>query len=641
MKSIKITKKVLEAIKPKNILYAEFASEGAMGACGTVRIFTLEDGELKFYLADDILENQVNMQAYIDAQTFLEKLKDANALIFEYAGYGNYAYRSPVVDFSRDDDRKMFVYKVNKKTYKIPASCAGVYDHLAAKFAEREISIDELEDYFEKNQFKSSSDEAHFYEQYLNQIKRTDAGTGWIDLTAFDYYKAVGYLKHLSGEDYILNEGDISEGASALSKYRLVYVSSKIGWNKLDKIFAQMVNSKALDLSKRVKKVLGEEIGSIITSLETIKSDHTGLRVFDADNLEKLFSRPVLVDFPKATHTKIIKDIMERSGQSFNPDGKAIAYYLANYLLNEDKLPYSDILPAVAHIVETMPDDDFNNTHTDELFWLCGQILDQSWRYLEEDDKVQKKYRDMMYQLYWPRVGSLWPVLHRDEFYFKHESASKIFEDSLSFVMSLEDITERNDEIRLFLDKNAGHIGYKAGALGRRAFVYSLRGLEPEQEFERILQMIEPNDYDGYLTYPSSVRSAELLLDELFRTDPGARITGYHRMAVFEAVLMTPNTFGVGEYILRYIDERFEDFVRIVSTEVLNMGFEPLAALTDLFIAISKGITEENEFPAFKSIKAKLTELGCDSEKLDHAERYARHHRRTILFQRSALKKLF
>ena len=130
-------------------------------------------------------------------------------------------------------------------------------------------------------------------------------------------------------------------------------------------------------------------------------------------------------------------------------------------------------------------------------------------------------------------------------------------------------------------------------------------------------------------------------MNELFRTDPDARITGYARMATFEAIVMTPNTINVGKYILSYIDRNFERFTEIISAEVTNLGSDPSGALTDLFIAMSKGITEENEFPALKSIKAKLLSLGYDAEKLDKAEKYARRHRRTILFQRSALQKFF
>ena len=74
---------------------------------------------------------------------------------------------------------------------------------------------------------------------------------------------------------------------------------------------------------------------------------------------------------------------------------------------------------------------------------------------------------------------------------------------------------------------------------------------------------------------------------------------------------------------------------------MIRLGVEPEPALTDLFVAMSKGVTEENEFPALKSIKEKLLKLGCDALTLTNAEKYARRHRRTILFQRSALQKFF
>ena len=641
MKAIKLTQKILKQIKPKEILYAEFANEGAMGACGTARIFTLEKGELKFYLVDDIFSNQENSKVYAEVSAYLDKLKDAEMLEYVYAGFGNYAYKAPFIRFARDDDNASFIYKAKTKTYKIPASCKGAYEHVVAIFAEREMPIETIEEYFENNKFVLPKCIVYFLEQYIFQIRRTDAGQGWIELTAMDYYKAVKHLQHLSGEDYILNENDVAESSSAIYKYRLNYIVNKLGWNKLDKIVAQMVKENETDLFARIGKELGEKVVDIYSKLETIKSDHSSLNTSDVDSIDKLFKRPVLVEFSKAAHAKIIKDIMERPGNSFNPDAQAVAYYLANYILNEDTLPYSDILPAVVHIAETIPNDDYNQTHTDELFWFCGDIIDRIWRYLEEDEKVQKKYRDIIYELYWPRVGGLWPVIHRDEFEFKRKSASKFFEDALGFVMSLNDIDERNIEVREFLKAHAAHVGYNAGPLGRRAFCYANKGLSSEQEFERILDVIEPQDYCRFLTYPSKMRDAELLMDELFRTDEKARITGYARMSTLESLVITPNTIGVGEYILNFINRHFEQFVDIVSHEVEAIKMEPLEALSDLFVAMSKGVSEESEFPPLKSIKEKLLKLGCDKERLDNAEKYARKHRRTILFQRSAVQKFF
>ena len=645
MKPIKLTNSLLKSIKPSTIIYAEFAHEGAMGACGTARIVTLEDGKLKFYLVDGISDGEASASVYSETISLLKTLAESDKLQAADAGFGNYAFKSPKVIFTRDDDNYAYIYKKDAKTYKIPASCQGVYEHSVAQFAKRQVSIEELEEFFNKEWPNMNGGECWFFQNYLQQIKRKDSGQGWFDFTAIDYLNAVGCLKHLHGDDYILNSDDVADGFAALFKYRLRDVADKIGWTKLDKTIAQMVKAGKIDLFARLEKQIGEPVETIYDELKVVKSGRTSLSATDPDNIENLINAPILVDFSKATHAKIIQDIMDRSGNSFNPDAKSVALYLANYMLNEDKLPLSDVLPAVAHIVEVLPSDDFNNTHTDELFWLCGAILDKAWRYLEEDEATQRKYRDLMYELYWPRVGSLWPVLHRGDFDFKYESAGKIFDDSLSFVMSLEDITERNHEIKAFLDQNAEHIGYNAGPLGRRAFVYTLRNLKSKQEFERILEAIEPQDYHSYLSYPNKIEDAEILMRELFRTDDEARIREVCRLQVLESLLITPNTIGVGEYILNYIDEHFDDFVSLVSTEAITLGAEPTSVLEDFFVAMSKGITEENEFPAFKSIEAKLRSpkygLDCNAQKLSDAAKYARKHRRTILFQRSALQKLF
>lgn len=640
MKTIEITGEILKKLKPREVLYAEFAESGAMGACGTARIYTLEDGKLKFYLVDGMTDNE-KMKIYVETNKFLDKLKDEGVLEFEYAGFGNYGYKKAGIEFSRDDDTGSFVYRGGGKKYAIPASCAGVYAHLVAKFAKRELEIDEIRDYLETNRYKFRGEETCFFDEYVLQLMRTDMGEDWFDMTAMDYYNAVQYLRHLSGENYILDNYEIALCMRSLYKYRLKYIVEKLGWNKLNKIFVQFVKNERLDLFPSIEKELGESIDRIYEPLETIKTEQASFNVSDANNMEKLFNRPVLVEFPKAVHSKLLKEIFERPGNTFNPDGKMVAYYFANYLLNEDKLSLADALPAVMHVIEVMPDDDFNHTHTDELYWLCGQIVDQAWRYLEEDEKVQKKYRQIVYEIYWPRVGSLWPILNRDKFEFKKEATAKIMEDAVSFAMSVDEIPELNTEVKEFLDAHANHIGYKAGPLGRRAFLYTLRGLSEEAEFEQILETVEPDDYDSFLSYPTTIKSADLLLQELFRTDKGARIKGHARMAVLEALVLRPNTIGVGEHVLGYLDKNFEQLVSIVSSEVAKLGYEPVPALTDLFVAMSKGVTEENEFPALKSIKDKLLKLGCDALTLSNAEKYARRHRRTILFQRSALQKFF
>ncbi len=47
----KLTKKIVDTIKPDEIIYAEYSSGGAMGNCGSSRIYALKDDGLHYYYA--------------------------------------------------------------------------------------------------------------------------------------------------------------------------------------------------------------------------------------------------------------------------------------------------------------------------------------------------------------------------------------------------------------------------------------------------------------------------------------------------------------------------------------------------------------------------------------------------------------
>ena len=72
MKSTKLTQNILKKLNPRDILYAEFATDGAMGCCGTARIFTLENDKLVFYLIEGIYNNKNNAKIYSEVNVYLE-----------------------------------------------------------------------------------------------------------------------------------------------------------------------------------------------------------------------------------------------------------------------------------------------------------------------------------------------------------------------------------------------------------------------------------------------------------------------------------------------------------------------------------------------------------------------------------------
>ena len=115
MKAIKLTQELLKKLNPKSIVYAEYAEGGAMGACGNVRIFTIEDDTLNFYLVEDIFSNNDNQTIWAEVINYLRDLEISHIITHAYAGCGNHAYEPDKLDFSRDDDNATFVYKVKDK----------------------------------------------------------------------------------------------------------------------------------------------------------------------------------------------------------------------------------------------------------------------------------------------------------------------------------------------------------------------------------------------------------------------------------------------------------------------------------------------------------------------------------------------
>ena len=637
MELIRLTSKVLEALNPDDIIYAEFADFGAMGACGSARIFALEGEKMNFYLTGDTYNNKTDEKYLNEAIDYLVKLRKADALDYAYGGFGNSAFKKRGAKFGRDDDKCRFIYQGAT----IPASTCGVYHHIAATFAPREVSAEELEKHYEENRPGMASAETDFYEAYVEQVKRADAGSAWFDFSPVEYYNAIKRIKHETGVEVILNWGERIECRAALQKYRLQYVVDKIGWNKLDGVFSDLVKDGAFDVFARISEALGEKIEEIYSELKTIELKDSKLAKMIKDGASvhiyshhfgELFSAPVLIDFTPDEHKKICDDILKLSGGSLRAG--AYGFYFANYVLNEDRFSYAEVLPAVAHIVKELPFDDFNHTHNEELFYFCGEIIDNCWRYASEDENMQKCFRNFVYGLYWPRVESLWPIVHRDEIEFRDPAGGKMFDDAASFVLSLNDIDERNTEVKKYLEKavQAGDIDY-ANPLGRRAFCYSLKRFKkPEEEFEAIMSGIRPDDWYSFLAYPETVEEAEILLAEIFNDKKDARMTGYTRISVLEALVITANAAGVGKYILSYIHENFDKLAKIIAAIE-----ESEKALEDLFIAASRGISEEDELEPLAQVKGDLVKYGCEKERLEKAEEYAKKRQKTVAFQRAKL----
>jgi hypothetical protein len=318
-----------------------------------------------------------------------------------------------------------------------------------------------------------------------------------------------------------------------------------------------------------------------------------------------------------------------------------ISYYLINYLYNEDKSPLVDILPLAASIIEKLPDTATDSENADSLFWFACEVIDRAWRYLEEDKKIQKKYRDFVYELFWPRLGSIWPLEFCHLISFNNNTFRSIVTNSANMLLGLEDLPERNDDIRKVYENAIEQGQHPFEGVYNRAFYNSIKNLSAKEQFEKIISNIKENELVRFFSHPDTIEEAKILLNELLRTDVNARITGTTRLNVIEQLLLTPNHINIGEYILNYLNEHFENLATVVKADSESENINYLETMTSFYTAIAVGITEENEFSPYKQLSNKFREIGVKEIMINHAMDFARKHRRAILFQRSSLQQFF
>ncbi len=677
MEAKKLTSKILTNLKPENILYAEFAEGGAMGAASTTRIYVLEKNTLHFYLVDLNGQNsEEDIHAYADAYSLLRNLVNDKKLIYAYGGYGNHAYKNKNSIFSRDDDNCNFIYQKNKDTFIITPSVRGVYFQVASKLAQRPADFKTLTKFRKQIEKNSTPEELAFYDAYLEQTERTDQGLNFFKILPEEYWDAIVYIRSLNLETFNLSQDHIIAGSKALQKYRLKYLVLKTGYRAFDEFIANLIATKNTHLFHEINKYINSlpeakkdpvfNINHLFTEIKTVSSDYTNLQFFEEKNITELFGYPVIVKFTDAANREIIHQMLKSSPEELLKNSLAESFYLANYIFSEDVLSYADILPVCVHIIEDLPNTDPDRNNPECLFWLATEIIDRIWRYASENKITQKKCRDFIYELFSPRIGNLWPIVHYHEFEFKEHIADVIFRESLSFIMSLNDISNRNDQLANYLSLYQQGFQYPLESVERRAFFEMLKNYDsPKEEFEKILELRAPQEYPNFLSHPDTVKEATLVLDELFRTDDGARIVGLNRIATFEQLLLNGNSIGVGVHIFNYLTKHFDDFSRVITIDCENAKLDPLDVITSLYTAAAAGSTEENELQPLKALTKKITKYAKDlqieqtmnagslrsqdirTSNIDvdaiteAALRYAKKRRRTILFQRSALQKFF
>ena len=672
LEPIKLTKKLLTEIKPDEIIFGEFAGFGAMGAAGTARFFTLDGDELKFYLAESDPENKNTLSALDDTVRFLQKAEEDELLVGARGGFGNRVFRKKTIKFLRDDDNTQFLYKKGKKTYEIPTSVVGVYNTCASELGEREVTNKMLEKYAKEYQAYMTKTETIFFVVYRDQLKWYDEKHyNWFNCSPMDYYNAIKYIQYLEEDEDLADTFEYYTEKNALEIYRLKYVVDKIGWNRLNHTVAKMIRDKDHDLFARLSREVGQDLFELYTTVETIKPikpkvgraegikfeslarlsiqdrmGAAGVRAQRMLEIEEMCERPVLVDFNKEEREKIINSIFKMKDRELWEDTAGFGFFIANFLFNEDKWAFSEILPAVVYFLEKLNNSPEDDGTLSEIYWLCSEVVERTGSIISEDKVVQKNYRDLLFKLYWPRVGALWPVLHRREFEFRtSKDKERDFEDAVNYTLGLDDIAERVPEIKQFFDQyiaGKAHLtGKEMPALIQRAFEEKLRTLTPEEKFRMIMEEAPDGDFERYLRFPRTVEDAKVIMDELMRTDDDAWLLAEGRWETIKDIIETPNYKKVGEFILNYLVDNFDKVMKVFAGD-LKEGKKSLPVVAQaLFEAACDGVSKPEEMKPLLKLYKKVLEYPVEQEDLEFALDETKNRLRILEFQDKTLTPLF
>ena len=644
MRVCQLTSELLNNLKANQIIYAEFSETTAKGTPGVATFYIVHDDTVKCYRVDTYLSSDTNnLRTYALALDILKQLEENGKLIYSSGQLGNHSWKGTKATLKRDDDNISFLFTKDGHTYALPASCPGVYHSVAKDFTKRKAEINDLKEYYDANWQDFNYNDRAFFAAYMNKLEDNNNGLVYFDFTPNDYWQSIRVVKFLTDCDFNYPPDVIWDGLLSLSKYRLVVAVQELGYNELDSIFADLIKNHKTQLFETIDLKLKNKIKitDLFVPLRVIKSSHDNIISGSENCIDEDYYYPATVEYTPNANSKILFSIGQMSPDELRKNAKNISYYLINYLYNEDKLPLADILPVATYIIEKLPDAAADSENADSLFWFACEIIDRAWRYLEEDEKIQKKYRDFVYELFWPRLGSVWPLEHHHLISYDNRTFKCIVSNSANMLLGLDDLAERNDDIRKIYENALGQGQHPFPGVYNNAFYNTINTLTAKEQFEKIVNSIKEDEQVRFFSHPSTTEEAKLLLDELLNNNIDARITGTTRLNVIEQLLLTPNHINIGEYILNYLNEHFNDLTTVIKSDAESENLDYLEIMTSFYTAIAVGITEENEFPPYKQLVTKFRKAGVKEVMLSHAMEFARKHRRAILFQRSSLQQFF
>lgn len=274
------------------------------------------------------------------------------------------------------------------------------------------------------NYFFAGQEEKEFAEGLVNyaitgELPVTDSAV-WQDAEIF--------TRFLKRDVWTLDNERKQNAIDALISYRIKYVASHLTKLEIVEILNEFFSA---DGKKSLSEMFCKKFHAPIDDLILTQEKHVVTKK-ELNNLDKLFEYPQWIDFDDES-----LEIMFEKIENDQLNDEEISYFLG---ATDDMKNYPRWYEVAKHVLMTT-----NNAHT---FWMAGDVLSIIWRAVPNDKKSEKWFNDQIFEIFWPRVGSIWPILNKDKINFYENEEARILEDAIGWLEMLDDLDERLPELK-------------------------------------------------------------------------------------------------------------------------------------------------------------------------------------------------
>lgn len=375
------------------------------------------------------------------------------------------------------------------------------------------------------------------------------------------------------------------------------------------------------------------------------------VEINNIEDFDKLIAKPQRIEFTAQAHQKISQFILDGT-----LDEAQIMLYLSTY---EKPDNYVRLYPILKHILKT--------TNSPSLFYKAGDLLNSIWQTLPNDIELNRWFEKEIYDIYWPRIGGIWAIEHYDmlkldikdsgELYNyilyldddddipseirnirEYNCKTSIIEDSLGWILCLDNLNEFNPELKNFLEKKARDD--------------DIQNLQPEclkqylcnSKYEKgdISKMYSELSFADskvlfeLMQHPDTNESADFILDKILHDDSVFVI--FNRLEVMERLLLARQKEGIKAHVLQYLARHFDIF-----SASLENNYDYIISM---FTAACNAACEIDEIGPLENMAEKCKNLNIPEAELqyqlsiiDSALAYAKDMVKRYAMQRKDLDK--